>query len=159
MAARPRHATGDTSRNWTSFTSAASAGSWAFHGRTVTNQEVLHRSSMPGVEVLIMKAPLRWTGHVMRMDTAFFQNSSSVPNWLTALTGRVTRQSATKTPSRTLCAPVTSLSRAGSTLQQIIVLGGWQPTMEPKPSRKGDCHSLTSNAKPEKSRRPTQLLP
>ena len=24
--------------------------------------------SMPGVEVLIMKAPLRWTGHVMRME-------------------------------------------------------------------------------------------
>ena len=36
----------------------------------VTNQEVLHHSSMPGVEaVLIMKAQLRrWTGHVMRME-------------------------------------------------------------------------------------------
>ena len=33
-----------------------------------TNQEVLRRSSMPGVEVLIMKAQLRWTGHVMRME-------------------------------------------------------------------------------------------
>ena len=34
----------------------------------VTNQEVLRRSSMPGVEVLIMKVQLRWTGHVMRME-------------------------------------------------------------------------------------------
>ena len=34
----------------------------------VTNQEVLHHASMPGVEVLIMKAQLRWTGHVMRME-------------------------------------------------------------------------------------------
>ena len=68
MTARPGHDTADTSRNWTSSTSAASAGSWAFPGRTVTNQEVLHHSSMPGVEVLIMKAQLRWTGHVMRME-------------------------------------------------------------------------------------------
>ena len=43
--------------------------------------------------------------------------TSSVPNWLAALAGRVARQSATKTPSRTLCAPVTSLLKAGSTLQ------------------------------------------
>ena len=34
----------------------------------VTNQEVLCCSSMPGVEVLIMKAQLRWTSHVMRME-------------------------------------------------------------------------------------------
>ena len=34
----------------------------------VTNQEVLHRSSMPGVAVLIMKAQLKSTGHVMRME-------------------------------------------------------------------------------------------
>ena len=34
----------------------------------VTNQEVLCCSSMPGVEVLIMKAQLRWTRHVMRME-------------------------------------------------------------------------------------------
>ena len=53
---------------WTSSTSAASVGSWAFSGRTVTNQEALRRSSMPGVEVSIMKAQLRWTGHVMRME-------------------------------------------------------------------------------------------
>ena len=40
-----------------------------------------------------------------------------------------------------LCAPVTSLLKAGSILQQIAALGGWQPTTEPKPSRKDDCHS------------------
>ena len=65
MAERLGHATADTSRNWTSSTSA---GSWAFPGRTVTYQEVLCRFSMPGVEVLIMMALLRWTGHVMRME-------------------------------------------------------------------------------------------
>ena len=34
----------------------------------VTNQEVPRRSNMPGVEILVMKAQLRWTGHVMRME-------------------------------------------------------------------------------------------
>ena len=34
----------------------------------VTNQEVLCSSSMPAVEVLIVKAQLRWTGHLMRME-------------------------------------------------------------------------------------------
>ena len=61
-----------------------------------------------------------------------------------------------KTPSRTLCAPVTSRLKAGSILQQIATLGGWQLTTEPKPRRKGDCHSLTSNAEPGKSGRPSQ---
>ena len=69
----------------------------------ITYQEVLRHSSMPDVEVLIR---------------------SSVPNRLTALAGRVARQSAIKTPSRTLCAPF-------NILQQIVALGGWQPTMEP----------------------------
>ena len=54
----------------------------------VTNQEVLRRSRMPGVEVLIMKAQLRWTGHVMRMRTAVFQNRPSALNWLEAIAGR-----------------------------------------------------------------------
>ena len=34
-----------------------------------------------------------------------------------------------------------ALLKAESTLQQIAASGGWQPTTEPKPSRKGDCHS------------------
>ena len=102
MAARPGHSTADTSRNWTSSIPAASAGSWAFHGRTVTNQEVLHRSSMPGVEVLIMKAPLRWTGHMMRMEDSRTSSETSVLNWLAALAGRGPRQSATKTPKNSL---------------------------------------------------------
>ena len=34
----------------------------------VTNQEVLRRSSMSGVDVLIVKAQFRWTGHLMRME-------------------------------------------------------------------------------------------
>ena len=99
-------------RNWTS---SASAGSWAFLWEDrVTNQEILCRSSMPGVEVLIMKAQLRWTGHVMRME------DSRLPNRSSAAAGRVARQSATKTPTRTLCAPVASLLKAGSILQQIV---------------------------------------
>ena len=68
---------------------------------TVTNQEVLRRSSMPGVEVLIMKAQLRWTGHVMRMEDSCLPNRSAL-NWLMAPAGRVAKQSATKTPSTTL---------------------------------------------------------
>ena len=88
----------------------------------VTNQEVLRRSSMPGVEVLIMKAQLTWTGHVMRMEDSRLpkQIFCSQPDWLRALAGRVARQSATKTPSRTLRAPVTSLLKAGNILQQIV---------------------------------------
>ena len=34
----------------------------------VTNQEVLRRAGLPGVEALIMQARLRWTGHIMRQD-------------------------------------------------------------------------------------------
>ena len=67
MAERPGHATVDTSRNWTSSTSTASTGSWAFPEDRVTNQEILHHSSMPAVEVLITKAQFRWTGNMMRM--------------------------------------------------------------------------------------------
>ena len=37
--------------------------------------------------------------------------------------------------------PVTSLLKAGNTLQQIAALGGWQPTTEPKSSRKSDSYS------------------
>ena len=33
----------------------------------VPNTEVLHRANMPGVEALIIKAQLRWVGHVVRM--------------------------------------------------------------------------------------------
>ena len=39
--------------------------SWEDH---VTNQEVLRRSGLPGIETLIMHSQLRWTGHVMRME-------------------------------------------------------------------------------------------
>ena len=91
--------------------------------------------------------------------TAIFQNRSSALKWLVALTGRGAKQSTTKTPSRTLWAPVISMLKAGSILQQIIALGSWQPRKKPKPSRKGDCHSLTSNTKPVKRGRSTQLLP
>ena len=34
----------------------------------VPNTEVLQRAKMPGVEALIIKAQLRWVGHVVRMD-------------------------------------------------------------------------------------------
>ena len=104
-----------------------------------------------------MKAQLRWTGHVTRMDSCLPKQICSELAHGTRRQGA--RQSATKTPPRTLCAPVTSLLRARSIMQQIAALGGWQPTTERKPSRKGDCRSLTSNTKPGKSGRPTQLLP
>ena len=158
MAVRPEHVTGDTSRNWTSSTSAASAGSWAFPGRTVTNQEVLHHSSMPGVEVLIMMAQLRvrWTGHMMRME------DSRLPKQIfCSELARSTRRQGGQTKrykdslKNSLCAcdiPVKGW-------EHLAALGGWQPTVEPKPLRKGNCHSLTSNAKPGKNERPTQLLP
>ena len=34
----------------------------------VSNQDVLRRANLPGVEALITKAQLRWSGHVMRME-------------------------------------------------------------------------------------------
>ncbi|XP_063594968.1 uncharacterized protein LOC134771946 [Penaeus indicus] len=34
----------------------------------VTNQEVLWRAALPGIEALIIQAQLRWSGHVMRME-------------------------------------------------------------------------------------------
>ena len=34
----------------------------------VSNQDVLHNADLPGVEALITKAQLRWSGHVMRME-------------------------------------------------------------------------------------------
>ena len=34
----------------------------------VSNTEVLCRANMPGIEALIMRAQLRWVGHVVRMD-------------------------------------------------------------------------------------------
>ena len=34
----------------------------------VTNQEVLRRAAMPGVEALLIKSQLRWSGHVMQLN-------------------------------------------------------------------------------------------
>ena len=34
----------------------------------VTNQEVLRRAALPGIEALIMQAQLRWSGHLIRME-------------------------------------------------------------------------------------------
>ena len=34
----------------------------------VSNQDVLSRANLPGVEALITKAQLRWSGHVMCME-------------------------------------------------------------------------------------------
>ena len=34
----------------------------------VTNQEVLSRAALPGIEALIIQSQLRWSGHVMRME-------------------------------------------------------------------------------------------
>ena len=34
----------------------------------VTNQEVLRRAALPGIEALIIQSQLRWSGHVMRME-------------------------------------------------------------------------------------------
>ena len=158
MAVRPEHATGDTSRNWTRSTSTASAGSWAFPGRIVTNQEVLRHSSMPGVEVLIMMSDgvrVRWTGHVMRME------DSCLPKQIfcSELARSTRRQGGqTKRYKDSLKNSLHNCDIPVKGWEHLAALGGWQPTMEPKPSRKGNCHSLTSNAKPEKSETPTQLL-
>ena len=147
----------DTSTNWTSLNLGCLRRllgiSWEDR---VTNQEVLRHSSMPDDEVLIMKAQLRWTGQVMRME------DSRLPKQIfSSELARGTRRHGgqIKRCKDSLCAPVTSLLKAEIILQRIAALGGWQPTTGPKPWRKSDCHSLTSNAKPGKSRRPTQLLP
>jgi len=127
--------------------------------RTVTNQEILHHSSMPGVEVLITKVQFRWTGNIMRMKDSYLPKEIFCSEMACGTHRQGGKQSATKTPSRILWVPVISLLKAGSILQQIIALGGWQPRKKPKPLRKGDCHSLTSNTKPVKRGRSTQLLP
>ena len=125
----------------------------------VTNQEVLHRSSTPGVEVLITKVQFRWTGNIMRMKDSYLPKEIFCSEMACGTHRQGGKQSATKTPSRILWVPVISLLKAWSILQQIIALGGWQPRKKPKPLRKGDCHSLTSNTKPVKRGRSTQLLP
>ena len=34
----------------------------------ITNNEVLHRAKMDGMEAMLMRAQLRWVGHVQRMS-------------------------------------------------------------------------------------------
>ena len=36
----------------------------------ISSQEVLERASTTSIETIVLKAPLRWTGHVIRMDKA-----------------------------------------------------------------------------------------
>ena len=104
MAVKPGHATANTSRNWTISTSAASTGSWAFPGRTVTNQA---RRYFAVSDYQVLRS-WSWRSNSDGLATwwewgrAFLQNRSSALNWLEALAGRRARQSATKTPSRTL---------------------------------------------------------
>ncbi|XP_063590561.1 uncharacterized protein LOC134767494 [Penaeus indicus] len=76
----------------------------------VTNQEVLCRAALPGIEALIIQAQLRWPGHVMRMEDSRLPKSSSALSWPEAQGKREARSSATKTPSSSPCGPATSPS-------------------------------------------------
>ena len=89
-----------------------------------------------------MKAQLRWTGHGMRTEDSRLPKQIFCSELARGTRRQGARQSATKTPSRTLFAPVTSLLKAGSSSKQIVALEGWQPTTESKPSRKGDCQNV-----------------
>jgi len=41
-------------------------------GERISNTEGLRRADMPGIEAIILKAPLRWVGHAIRMDDSRF---------------------------------------------------------------------------------------
>ena len=150
-----------TSRNWTCFTSV---GSWEFPGRT--ESPTRRYFAIPTCQVLRSRSRRPCSDRRPR-DENGGQPSSRIdlPLWTgwrhsqAGEGGGGGRQSATNTLSGTLCTPVTPLLKAGNNLQRIAALGGWQPTTEPKSSRKGDCHRQTRNAKPGKRGRPAQLLP
>ena len=145
VAARPGHATADTPRKWTCSTSAASAGSWSFPGRTESPTR-RYLCVCVSAEVLIMKAQLRWTGHVMRME-----DSRLSEQIFCSELARGTRRQGGQT-KRYKDSPKNSLGACD------IPVKGWEHLAADrsawglathngaKPSRKGDCHSLTSNA-------------
>ena len=94
----------------------------------VTNQEVLCSSSMPAVEVLIVKAQLRWTGHLMRMEDNRLPRQifcSELACGIRRQGGQTKRYKDFLKNSRRAC------DIPGSILQYIVALVGWQPTTEP----------------------------
>ena len=123
----------------------------------VTNQEVLRRSSMPGVEVLIMKAQLRWTGHVMRME------DSCLPKQICSELAHGTRKQGgqTKRYKDSSCSRWQRLEAGNS--QRSPSLGGKATDtarhQTPSQDRAEGQARKERKAKPGKSGRPSQLLP
>ena len=103
-----------------------------------------------------MKVQLRRTGHVMTMEDIRLPKQifcSELARGTHRQGGQTERYKDSLNNSlRTCDIPVKGWDHLAAD-------GRVQPTTEPKPSRKGDCHSSTSNARPGKSGRPSQLLP
>ena len=64
----------------------------------VTNNEVLQRAQMDGIEAMLMRAQLRWVGHVQRMSDNRIQKQIFYSELTAGTRSRVGKESATKTP-------------------------------------------------------------
>ena len=64
----------------------------------ITNNEVLQRAKMDGIEAMLMRAQLRWVGHVQRMSDNRMPKETFSSELSSGARSRGGKGSATKTP-------------------------------------------------------------